>query len=91
MQMLNVIPKSPTKPKKFPKPKQSSKKFHKNTKAPPPACTFSDLRHFFCFILGVGLKKICKFFPQKIFFVLQFHLSLNLLGKRMVNLERNLL
>lgn len=52
-------------PKSFPK-------FHKNTKAPPPACIFSDLRHFFCFILGVGLKKFANFFRKRYFLCYNF-------------------
>ena len=71
-------------PKSFPK-------FHKNINAPPPACIFSDLRHFFCFILGVSLKKFANFFRKRHFLCYNFILSLGSLGKRMVNLERNLL
>ena len=62
--------------KKFFKKFQNSLKifpnFHKNTKAPPPACIFSDLRHFFCFILGVGLKKFANFFRKRYFLCYNF-------------------
>ena len=49
-------------PNKF---KIYSQNFTKTQNPPPPTCIFSALRHFFCFILGVGLKKICKFFSAK--------------------------
>ena len=67
-------------PKKFPKFEKNFKNslkffpnFHKNTKAPPPACIFSDLTHFFCFILGVGLKKFANFFRKRYFLCYNFN------------------
>ncbi len=74
--------------RKFP---QIFSKISQKDKIPPPSLYFQCFEALFLLYFGRGLEKICKFFPQKIFFMLQFHLYLNLLGKRMVNLERNLL
>ena len=52
--MQNVIP-------KFPKPKQSPKKFHKNTKAPPPSPYFQPLKPFFVIFRNTFLKKFANF------------------------------
>jgi len=60
---------------KFKKNQKLLKNFSKNSqkhKIPPPACIFSDLRHFFCFILGAGLKKIANFFRKRYFLCYNF-------------------
>ena len=70
--------KSPTKPKKnSPNPNKAPKNF---TKTQKPHHHHHHSLYFQCFealfllYFGRGLeKKICKFFPQKIFFMLQFH------------------
>ena len=65
--------KFPTKPKKIPQPQTKPQKFSQKHKIPPPpACIFSDLRHFFCFILGAGLKKIANFFRKRYFLCYNF-------------------
>ena len=54
-------PKNSTNPKKFSNPKQSPKKFHKNTKAPPPSPCFQPLKPFFVIFRNTFLKKFANF------------------------------
>ena len=53
--------KNSTNPKKFPNPKQSPKKFHKKTKAPPPSPCFQPLKHLFVIFRNTFLKKFANF------------------------------
>ena len=89
MQMLNVIPKSPTKPKiphktqKIPQTQTKPQKNLQKDKSPPPSLHFQCFETLFLFYFGRGLEKNLQIFSAKdifcatISFVFKFAWQMN--------------
>ena len=63
--MQNVIPKSPTKPKKIPQTQTKPQKISQKHKSPPPSLHFQCFETLFLLYFGRGLEKNLQIFSAK--------------------------